>query len=170
MLTRAARVRQTAGVALVYAVVVLHACVVVLLLTGALLALRCRRVLLAHTPVAAVVAAVHLAGADCPLTTWERVLRERAAGEVHAGGFLDHYVLGPLGLDAADSAVHLGLYAVVVLPNLLGYGLIAARTLRGPAAAQAWAPLRSGPAGGHAEHEQKRRSGRPYSRAWRASA
>lgn len=121
------RKRHTAGVVL--AVAFLHAAVVVVLLTGALLALRCRSVLLVHAPVACAVAAVHVAGADCPLTTWEQRLRARS-GEPYDGGFLEHYAFGPLGLDAADATVQLGTYAVVLLPNVLGYGLLAARTRR----------------------------------------
>ena len=112
--------------ALTVAVAVLHAATVVLLVTGALLALRYRRVLLVHVPVAAAVAVVHVLGADCPLTTWERALRARS-NQPYDGGFLDHYVFGPLGLDTAEPAVSLGVYAVVVLPNLVGYALLATR-------------------------------------------
>ena len=111
------------------AVAVLHAVTVVLLLTGALLALRHRRVVLLHAPVAAAVAAVHVAGADCPLTTWERALRARG-GQPYDGGFLDHYVFGPLRLDAADPAVQAGVYAVVVVPNVVGYAVLAVRARR----------------------------------------
>jgi hypothetical protein len=114
-------------VALTVAVAVLHATTVVLLLTGALLALRYRRVLMVHVPVATAVAVVHLRGADCPLTTWERALRARS-GQPYDGGFLDHYVFGPLRLDAAEPAVTIGVYAVVLLPNLIGYALLAARS------------------------------------------
>lgn len=110
---------------LAYTVALLHAAAVVLLLAGALVGLRWRRVVPVHVSVAAAVAAVHLAGADCPLTTWERALRERA-GAGYDGGFLDHYLLGPLGL-AGDPAVQAGTYAVVLVPNLVGYGLLLAR-------------------------------------------
>lgn len=109
---------------LAYAVAALHAAAVVLLLTGALLALRWRRVVPVHASVAAVVAAVHVTGSDCPLTSWERALRE-SAGAGYDGGFLDHYLFGPLGL-ADHPALQLGTYAVVLVPNLVGYGLLLA--------------------------------------------
>lgn len=121
--------------ALAVSVAALHALSIVLLLTGALLALRYRRALLAHVPVLVAVTAVHLTGSDCPMTTWERALRARE-GEAYDGGFLDHYVFVPLGLDAAEPAVQLGIYAVVVVPNLLGYGLLAVRAWRRTSAAQ----------------------------------
>ena len=117
--------------ALSLAVAVLHATAVVLLLTGALLALRYRRVLIVHVPVAAAVAVVHVLGADCPLTTWERTLRARS-GQSYDGGFLEHYVFGPLRLDPAEPAVSMGVYAVVVLPNLIGYALLATRSRHAP--------------------------------------
>ena len=120
--------------ALADAVALVHAAAVVLLLTGALLALAWRRVLLVSAPVTAAVTAVHIAGADCPLTTWERHLRARG-GDAYDDGFLEHYAYGPLGLDAADAAVQVGTYAVVLAPNLLGYGLLAARARRGRARA-----------------------------------
>ncbi len=110
---------------LAYAIAALHAAAVVLLLTGGLLALRWRRVVPVHAAVASVIAAVHVAGADCPLTTWERALRDRA-GASYDGGFLEHYLLGPLGL-VGHPAVQLGTYALVLVPNLLGYGLLLAQ-------------------------------------------
>ena len=88
---------NTELVLLAYTFAALHAASVVLLVTGALLALRWRRVVPVHAAVSAVIVAVHVAGADCPLTTWERALRERAGAD-YDGGFLDHYLLGPLGL------------------------------------------------------------------------
>ena len=111
-------------------VAVVHALAVVLMVTGALVALRRPRILLLHAPVAAAILAVNLAGAPCPLTTLELSLRARAGGEPYGGGFLGHYVLGPLGLDVGSPAVQAGVYVVAVTPNVVGYGLLAARAAR----------------------------------------
>ncbi|MFW3168529.1 DUF2784 domain-containing protein [Geodermatophilus sp. CPCC 206100] len=113
-----------------YAVAVVHGLAVGLLLTGALLALRWPRLVLLHAPVAAAILAVHLAGAPCPLTEWELALRERAGGEVYTGGFLGHFVFAPLGLDVGSPAVQAGIYTVALLPNAVGYGLLAVRAAR----------------------------------------
>lgn len=121
-------------VLLAWSVAAVHAAAVVLLLTGALLALRWRRLVPVHLSVTAAIVAVHLVGADCPLTTWERALRERA-GASYDGGFLDHYLFGPLGLAGGDPAVQLATYAAVLVPNLLGYGLLLVRGRR-PAGVQ----------------------------------
>jgi len=107
-----------------------HGLAVVLMLTGALVALRRPRMLLLPAPLAAAILAVNLAGAPCPLTEWELALRERAGAEPYTGGFLGHYVCAPLGLDVAGPAVQAGIYAVALAPNVVGYGLLAAGALR----------------------------------------
>jgi hypothetical protein len=124
-------------------VAVVHALAVVVLVTGALVALRRPRVLRLHGPVAAAILAVHLAGAPCPLTELELALRERAGGESYTGGFLGHYALAPFGLDVGSPAVQAGIYTVALVPNVIGYGLLAARRLS-PRSAPAGSP-RSGP-------------------------
>ncbi len=112
-------------------VAVVHALAVVLMVTGALVALRRPWFLLVHAPVAAAILAVHLAGAPCPLTELELALRERAGGQAYTGGFLGHHALSPLGLDVGSPAVQAGIYTVALVPNVLGYGLLAARVARG---------------------------------------
>ncbi|MGY1813083.1 DUF2784 domain-containing protein [Blastococcus sp. SYSU D00820] len=114
---------------LVTAVAVLHGLAVLVMLTGALLALRWPRLALVHAPLAAAILAVNLAGADCPLTDLELALRERAGAGGLDGGFLGHYLFGPLGLDVRAASVQVGMYAVALGLNALGYGLLAARAL-----------------------------------------
>ena len=118
------------GVLWAHLVAVVHALAVVLMVTGALVALRRPRFLLVHAPVAAAILAVHLAGAPCPLTELELALRERAGGEAYTGGFLGHHVFAPLGLDVGSPAVQAGIYTVALVPNVLGYGLLAAQAGR----------------------------------------
>ena len=108
----------------------IHALAVVLMLTGALIALRRPAVLLVHAPVSAAILAVNVAGAPCPLTELELALRARAGAAPYSGGFLGHYVLYPLGLDVADPAAQAAIYVVALTPNVVGYGLLAARSLR----------------------------------------
>ena len=115
---------------LAHGVAVVHGAAVVLLVAGALVALRRPRILLVHAPVGAAILGVHLAGADCPLTTLELWLREQAGGSAYHGGFLGHYVVGPLGIDVASAAAQLGVYAVALIPNVLAYGLLTARLVR----------------------------------------
>jgi hypothetical protein len=109
------------------AVAVLHAAAVLFMLSGSLLALRWPRLLVLHVPVALTILAFNLAGADCPLTDLELWLRERAGAEGYTGGFLGHYVTEPLGFPIAATSTQLGIYLTALVPNVIGYGLHAAR-------------------------------------------
>jgi hypothetical protein len=133
-----------------HAVAVVHALAVVLMLTGALLALRWPRLVLLHAPVAAAILAVALAGAPCPLTEWELALRDRAGAGPYPGGFLGHYAFSPLGLEVTSPGVQAGVHAAALLPNAIGYGLLAARWVRSRGSAAGSGPsrtLRRGAAG-----------------------
>ncbi len=112
------------------AVAVLHGAVVLFMLTGSLLALRQPGLVRVHAPVALVVLGINLAGAPCPLTTVELALRERGGAAPYDGGFLGHFVFGPLGLDVRSAAVQAGMYTVALGLNAVGYGLLLARTRR----------------------------------------
>lgn len=96
------------------AVAVVHAAAVVLMVVGGLLALRWPRLLWVHLPVAGVIAAVYLVGADCPLTDLETALR---GGQPFEGGFLGHYLLTPLRLDRSATWTQLGLLLTALVPN-----------------------------------------------------
>jgi hypothetical protein len=116
--------------ALAEGVAVLHGLVVLVMLTGALVALRRPRFVLVHAPVALAVLAVNLAGADCPLTDLELALRARVGQAPYRGGFLGHHVFEPLGLDVTATATQIGVYAVAIGLNVVGYTLLARRALR----------------------------------------
>jgi hypothetical protein len=108
-----------------YLVASLHAAVVVLVLAGGLLALKHRRLLLVHLPLTLALVGVNLVGADCPLTDLEKTLRGWAGGEVYSGGFLEHYVFDPLGLDGRSGPVQLAQRLLVLVPNAIAYALLA---------------------------------------------
>jgi hypothetical protein len=112
-------------------VAVLHAAAVLFMLTGSLLALRWPRVLWLHVPVSLAILGLYLTGSDCPLTTWELDLRERAGEPGYDGGFIGHYVTEPMGFPIEATSTQVGIYVVAFLPNLIGYGLLVARALHG---------------------------------------
>jgi hypothetical protein len=111
-------------------VAVLHGAAVAFMLTGSLLALRWPRLLWLHVPVSLAILGLYLTGSDCPLTIWELALRERAGEPGYRGGFIGHYVTEPMGFPIEATSTQVGIYVVAFLPNLLGYGLLAARHLR----------------------------------------
>ncbi len=126
----ASRRCHTAGVlVLASAVAVLHAAAVLFMLTGSLLALRWPRLLLLHAPVALTILAFNLAGADCPLTDLELWLRGQVGAPGYTGGFLGHYVTGPLGFPIHEPATQIGVRLAAIVPNAVGYSLHARRAV-----------------------------------------
>ena len=129
-----------------WVVAALHFALIAFMLTGSLLALRWPRLLWVHAPVALAVLAVNVAGAPCPLTVWELDLRAAAGVPGYPDGFIDHYLLEPFGApDVHTAAAQVGIYTVALIPNLVGYGLLAARALRTgrPAGRRAGSPTGS---------------------------
>jgi hypothetical protein len=112
------------------AVALLHGAAVLFMLTGSLLALRWPRVLWLHVPVSLAILGIYLTGSDCPLTTWELDLREQAGEPGYTGGFIGHYITEPMGFPIEATSTQLGVYALALLPNLIGYGLLLTRGLR----------------------------------------
>jgi len=122
---------QTPPVLLADAVAVVHGAAVVLMLTGAVIALWRPRVLWVHLPVSLAILAVNRAGQPCPLTELELWLRSEAGGVAYDGGYLGHYVLSPMGLDVASPSAQVGIYTVAIVPNAVAFGLLAYRARRG---------------------------------------
>ena len=112
------------------AVALLHAAAVLFMLTGSLIALRWPRVLWLHVPVAVAILGIYLTGSDCPLTSLELNLREQAGEPAYTGGFIGHYVTDPLGFPITATSTQIGIYAIALVPNLIGYGLLAHRHVR----------------------------------------
>jgi hypothetical protein len=112
-------------------VAVLHALLVAVMLTGSLLAVRWPRVLWVHVPVALAILVLYATNSDCPLTTLELWLREQAGEPGYPGGFLGHYVTEPLGFPIRETSTQVGIYLAALLPNVLGYGLLVTRLIRG---------------------------------------
>jgi hypothetical protein len=118
-------------VAAVVALVVAHAGAVLFMLTGGFLTLRWRRLRYVHVPLALAIAAIFASGSDCPVTRAELWLRARAGLPGYRDGFVGHYLVGPLGLNAHRPAVQAGLFAIAVVPNVLAYGLLLRRAVHG---------------------------------------
>src|SRR4051812_196026 len=111
------------------------------MVTGSLIALRWPRVLWLHVPVSLAILALYLTGSDCPLTTLELALRERAGGPGYTGGFIGHYVTDPLGFPIRQTATQVGICVVAFVPNVIGYGLLLGRSLRARSrVAPKWGP------------------------------
>jgi hypothetical protein len=120
-------------VLLALVVAALHGAAVAFMLAGSLIALRRPWVLWLHVPVSLAILAFYLTNSDCPLTTMELALRERAGEPGYTGGFIGHYITEPLGFPIEATSTQIGICIVALVPNLIGYGLLLTRHLRGKA-------------------------------------
>ncbi len=113
--------------ALADAVVVLHLAFVVFVLAGGFLALRWRRVMLAHLPSVAWGALVELLGWECPLTPLENWLRLRGGEAAYRGAFVEHYLLPVLYPGPFPRGVGLLLGTLVLAVNAIAYAALLRR-------------------------------------------
>jgi hypothetical protein len=113
------------------AVVLLHTAFVAFVVLGGFLAWRWRWLVWLHLPCAVWGVLIEYRGWICPLTPIENYFRSRAGLEGYRGGFIEHYILPllyPAGLTPPKQVV-LGTFALVV--NLIAYGVLVRRVLRG---------------------------------------
>ena len=113
------------------AVVLFHTAFVAFVVLGGFLAWRWSRIAWLHLPCAVWGAVIEYQGWVCPLTPLENDLRRRAGLAGYAGGFVEHYVLPvlyPAGLTRPAQAL---LGTLVVVVNLIAYGVLLRRALRG---------------------------------------
>ncbi len=105
-------------------VVILHLLYIVFVILGGLLVLRWPSMAFLHLPAALWGAMVEIQGWTCPLTPLEYHFRQRSGHVPARHGFIDHYILPlvyPPGL-TRKGQIFLGI--LVVLVNLVIYGVV----------------------------------------------
>ena len=113
--------------------VLIHFAFIVFVVFGGIMVLKWGRVAILHIPCALWGALIEFSGWICPLTPLEHTLREAAGETAYSGGFIDHYIMPlvyPAGL-TRGMQVSLGIIVLVV--NLLVYGLVIFRRKNGRA-------------------------------------
>ena len=77
-----------------------------------------------HIPAAVATGAVFAAGADCPLTTWQKYCLRRAGDSPYRGGFIEHYLVEPVtggGITATTKTV---IQLTWIVPTVVGYAMV----------------------------------------------
>jgi hypothetical protein len=111
------------------ALVLLHFGFVLFVAAGALLVLRWPRLAVVHIPAAIWGAWIEFTGGICPLTPLEKSLRAQAGEASYAGDFVGHYILPVLYPAGLGRSIQLVLGTMVVLTNLVIYGVMLRRHL-----------------------------------------
>lgn len=110
--------------------VLLHLLFIVFVIAGGFAVLKWQWMAFVHLPAAAWGALIEFRGWICPLTPMENRLRQLAGEQGYAEGFIAHYILPvvyPAGL-TRDIQTTLG--TIVVVINILVYGVLLYRLLR----------------------------------------
>lgn len=106
------------------ALLVLHLGFVLFALFGGLLVAWKRGFVFLHLPAVIWAVLVELLGASCPLTAWEKLLRQKAGESGYSEGFIEHYILPVLYPSWLTLPVQYVLAAVVVAVNLAIYAWV----------------------------------------------
>ena len=108
----------------------LHLAFIVFVMAGGFTVFKWPWMAWLHIPAAGWGALIEFRGWICPLTPWENNLRKLAGQEGYSEGFVEHYILPlvyPSGLTRDVQGV-LGM--IVILVNLLIYGVLLYRLTR----------------------------------------
>ena len=105
-------------------VVLVHVAFIGFVCLGGLLVLRQLWWMWLHVPAAVWGALVELGGFYCPLTSVEVALRREAGEAGYTGGFIDQYIWPLLYPEALTRNDQIALGGVVILVNLIVYGLV----------------------------------------------
>jgi hypothetical protein len=111
-------------------VVAVHLGFVLFVVLGVILVARWRRLAWVHLPAALWGALIEFAGWVCPLTPLENHLRQLAGERGYSGGFIEHYVTALIYPSGLSRPVQVALGILVVLVNLVGYGIVLSRVRR----------------------------------------
>src|SRR5262252_5515961 len=112
------------------AIMAVHFLFIAFALLGSLLVVWKRWFLWLHLPALAWGVWIEASGRICPLTPLENHYRELAGQTTYGEGFVTHYlapIIYPSGLTRGTQFVILG---ILVAVNLVGYGLVLARSRR----------------------------------------
>lgn len=112
------------------AVVVIHFAFTAFAICGGFLTWRWRWIAAAHLPVLAWGCWVEVSHSICPLTPLENHLRRLGGEAGYPGGFLAHYLVRVLYPPGLTWHIQWELAGVLVLINLLAYGVLLARARR----------------------------------------
>jgi hypothetical protein len=110
--------------------VLVHLAFIVFVLAGGFSVFKWPWMAMLHLPAAAWGALIEYQGWICPLTPWENKLRQLAGQEGYTESFVEHYLLQiiyPADL-TRDTQTVLG--TIVIVINLLIYGLLIYRLVR----------------------------------------
>jgi hypothetical protein len=112
-------------------IVIAHFLYILFVITGALIALRWKKIIWLHIPAVIWGATVEYTGWICPLTPWETRFRMLAGEEVYHGDFIGNYILPVIYPEEVTRNIQIVLGTIVIIVNIMLYGIIINRSVKG---------------------------------------
>jgi hypothetical protein len=112
-------------------IVIAHFLYILFVITGALIALRWKKIIWLHIPAVIWGATVEYTGWICPLTPWENRFRMLAGEEVYHGDFIGNYILPVIYPEEVTRNIQIVLGTIVIIVNIMLYGIIINRSVKG---------------------------------------
>jgi len=110
--------------------VLLHLAFIIFVVAGGFTVFKWPWMAMFHLPAATWGALIEFKGWICPLTPWENSLRRLAGGQGYSEGFIEHYILPFIYPPGLTRDIQTTLGAIVVVINLLIYGVLLYRLIR----------------------------------------
>lgn len=110
--------------------VLLHLAFIIFVVAGGFAVFKWPWMALIHIPAATWGALIEYNNWICPLTPWENRLRQLAGDEGYSEGFIEHYILQVVYPPGLTRDIQTTLGTIVVVINLLVYGLLIYRIIR----------------------------------------
>jgi len=110
--------------------VLLHLVFILFVVAGGFAVFKWQWMALLHLPAAVWGALIEYRGWVCPLTPWENRLRELAGQQGYTEGFIEHYILQIVYPPGLTRDIQTTLGSIVVVVNLLIYGVLLYRLIR----------------------------------------
>jgi len=110
--------------------VLLHLAFIIFVVAGGFAVLKWPLLAVLHLPAAVWGALIEYRGWICPLTPWENRLRHLAGQDGYTEGFIEHYLLQIVYPAGLTRDVQMTLGTIVVVVNLLIYGVLVYRLVK----------------------------------------
>lgn len=110
--------------------VLLHLLFILFVITGGFAVFRWSWMAFLHVPAATWGALIEYRGWVCPLTPLENRLRQLAGDDGYSEGFIEHYILPVLYPPGLTRDLQMTLGTIVLVINVLVYGVLLYRLLR----------------------------------------
>ena len=110
--------------------VIIHFTFIVFVVSGGVLIFKWKWIIYLHIPAVIWAALIEFKGWICPLTPWEKQLREAGGEAGYTGGFIEHYIIPIIYPDKLTVELQIMFGVAVIVINIVIYSLVFYRFIK----------------------------------------